>query len=356
MLTTTPAAIALIKSWEKFSPQAYFDSIGSEWTIGYGTTRYANGDEVTIGDEITDDDAEMEMFNFVRKEIEPALNRHFSGLGLQPSWRDAICSLMYNLRNGTNPDRSFPRTKALILKGAPVEEIADEWVTADKGGGKRELGLYRRRLSEVLVLLGKPWQVAHDLARGAEFSTNWRDLANWKPAPAVDAELFDELEIPKRGADPTPETPMTMDDAQYLSAQAVGYEGSYADWIGHRVVVSKRNAIEAPNVDLKADPKAVEDSETGRGYAKEVSGKDDVRLAAIATGASTTAAVASGLSKDVSTAMENTRTIVAGATVMQLVTIGLIIGIPFMLYGLWKIYRGRDIKEEGRAIATQPKV
>ena len=168
-------------------------------------------------------------------------------------------------------------------------------------------------------------------------------------------ELFKEPDM----SDPTPETPMTMDDSQYVGyVAAVGKDDAipYADFMAHRKVVTERNTISAPKVDIKSEPKAAEDSETVRGIAKETSGRDDARLAATLTTVSTTAAVASTTSDSLCKTMENTQTIVAGLSIMQLAWLGMLLGIPLLGYGLWKMYRGEQIKKEGRATATQLKV
>lgn len=68
------------------------------------------------------------------------------------------------------------------------------------------------------------------------------------------------------------------------------------------------------------------------------------------------AGTASGISKDVSTITKNTETVIGGATLHQLIIFGLIIGGFLLAYGAWKMYRGEQIKKEGRAEATQLKV
>ena len=344
MLTTTPAAISLIKAWESFKPQAYFDTIGSEWTIGYGTTRYANGDEVAIGDEINDVDAEVEVYHFVRKEIEPALTRHFLGVPLQPNWRDALASLMYNLRNGTNPDRSFPKTKALIHAGAPIEQVADEWVTADKAGGKRVKGLYRRRLAEVLVLLGKPWSTAFDLVQNAGLDTNWRELAGWTtetahtPQPDPDADMFDEPDIYSDDYDPTPETPLTTPDLNHRERERLAGKKIAMTPITKTVPVEAVEYLadedkQAGNITVKR----IEDSNRGKGYAKTQSAKE-IGIA----GVGGTAAVAIGAAEPVVSFVEK-----YPASTIAYVFAGMIgFSVVWYFYGKWQRERGEDRAED----------
>ena len=363
LMQTSAAATALISAWEGFKPQAYLDTLPNPpvWTIGKGTTKYSNGDPVSPGDEVTENEADEELYWFVRKEIEPAGGHHFQGVKMQPGMRDALASLMYNLINGTNPDKSFPKTKALILAGAPVHEILDEWVNAIKSGGKPVLGLHRRRTCEALVVLGWPWNMAYDATRAIPFEKTWRMISGYTPKAEPDPEIFEELEIPVRGrekgADPTPEDgKITMDDAQFLSAEAAGYDGTYEEFMGHRTVVTARNAIKAPNIDPKRAPKPMEDSKTHRGLAKKTAGKENLNVGAILSGTATTAATVKALSRDVSATVESTSPVIAGFTYNHFILIGLMIGIPFLIYGAWKMYRGEEIAKEGRAEGVQPKV
>lgn len=360
MFNLTMNAIPLATAWEGgFKPVAWLDTVADPpvWTIGEGLTklRTDNGGwrDVTPDDEIDRDESEFQVHIYFREQIEPVLASTFEGVDLQPHQRDALASMVYNM----GPPTTFPKTTHLIKTSAPIFDILDEWVD---GEWNNALGLYRRRLTEALVFgFGWSWQNAKAATENANWSTGWRTLAGIDE-PETDQEIFEELEIPRmkreKGADPTPETPITMDDAQFLSAEAAGYQGTYAEFMSHRTVVTARNAIEAPKVDTKQPPKPIEDSETGRGIAKKVSGKDDAWIGAAIGGASTIAGTASGISKDVSAITKNTQTAIGGATLHQLMIVGLIIGGVLLLYGLWKMYRGEQIAKEGRAKATQLKV
>ncbi|MEL6859313.1 MAG: lysozyme [Pseudomonadota bacterium] len=191
MMTTTPTALLLIKAWEGFKAQAYLDSVGIP-TIGFGTIKYANGDAVMLGDEITDDEAEQELFHYIRSELEPAMDRHFGEAILQPNQRDALASFLYNL--GGN-ERAWPTLKRLINSAAPADQIADQWMKYHKAGGSAITGLYRRRMAEVLVWLGMGWETANSLVQNVQLGDDWRDLA---PNSAVqpepfESEIFDEV-------------------------------------------------------------------------------------------------------------------------------------------------------------------
>jgi hypothetical protein len=47
---------------------------------------------------------------------------------------------------------------------------------------------------------------------------------------------------------------------------------------------------------------------------------------------------------------------VGGFTGTQMIWIGIAFGLPLLIYGLVKMYRGKQIKADGRADATRLKV
>lgn len=353
MLTTTPSALLLIKAFEGFEPQTYFDSAGIA-TIGFGTTKFANGDKPEIGDEITEDEAEAELFHHIRQEVEPIMNRHFEDVPLQPTQRDALASFLYNL--GGN-EKKWPTLKKLIRDQAPNDRIADQFMQYRKAGGKVLLGLHRRRIAEALVWKGMAWDKAVDLAQTASIDHDWSDFApKTIAADDVDAEMFEDV---KPITDPTPESPITTADANWMQLESLKHPDRpvvYADFDTSRAVTTQRNKIQTPKVDLKKPPKPMEDSKTHRGLAKRTSGRDDAWIGGVIAGASTMAGTASGISKDVSTITKNTQTVVGGATLHQIMIFGLIIGGALLLYGLWKMFRGETIAREGREEADVLKV
>lgn len=347
-MQTTPAALSLIKAFERFEPHAYWDKIGGLWTIGYGTTRYRDtGEAVQQFDEINQDDAEAETFWFVRDEVEPALTRHFGDIALQPGMRDALASKMYNLRNGTNPDRSFPKTKALIRSGASLAEIADEWVTADRGGGERVLGLYRRRIAEVLMIHGWSAEEAYSAVQKATLDSNWRDYV-----AQSDIHIFDDLEIPKRGTeeaepvyDPTPDTPLTSEDAQYNALREAGGDMSFEEFQKLGGVVKRKDVIETPVFNPELPPKPMEESETHRGLSKKDSGRETVVIGTTATVITASLPVAKELTG-----------FFKQFDMQTILTAGLFFGFACLAIGAWRWWRGNIIAYEGRQTGEQAKV
>lgn len=61
-------ALEIVKFYEGFRANAYKCPSGI-WTIGYGTTRYLNGNYVKEGDKINKADAEFELYKFIEKKL-----------------------------------------------------------------------------------------------------------------------------------------------------------------------------------------------------------------------------------------------------------------------------------------------
>ena len=354
MLQITPQIYLLLKTLEGCRTQAYFCPAGIA-TIGIGTTRYRNGDPVRIGDEITEDEAELELFNYMRDKVEPALNKHFAGLPLQPLQRDALASFMFNL--GPN-GRKWPTLKRLICEQAGDEAISDQWMKYHNAGGKPSLGLYRRRLLEVMMWHGIAWDDAYEDAWSANITADWRSYVDWQ---AESKTFFDDpdLVIPVRGADPTPDTPMTMDDAQYLGAQTAGFTGTFGDFVAHRSAVRQKHVISVPHVDVNQPPKRMEDSKTHKGLSKADSGREGLTAGAVITsGATVLAAVEGGTVAAERTldAAGRANNLIFGLSAGDIITVGIVIGLPLIVWGGWRWYAGRMLAYEGRQEGTQVKV
>ena len=346
MLTLTPSALLLIKEWEQFKPQTYFDSAGVP-TIGFGITKFSNGDRPAIGDEISEDEAEAELFHYIRNSVEPTLTAHFDGVPLQPNQRDALGSFLYNL--GGNA-KKWPTLKKLIHAEAPSDAIADQFMKYRKAGGKVLLGLHRRRLAEALVWLGMGWDQASGYARNASLEQDWRAFAPQTiDTPDIDAEIFEELEIPKRGnamepiTDPTPETPLTTADLNNMSLES-SKTGRPIDYGVPLTSMSKKVPVEAVQylADEDKQPgnitvKRIEDSKRGKGYAKSEMGKSQIIV-----GAGGTAAAAIGAAEPVVKFVDrySFNTI---ATVFIALTV---LGVILYAYGKWERERGEDEAED----------
>lgn len=140
--------LALIKSFEGFSAKPYRCPAGIP-TIGYGSTRYADGRPVSLNDSpITEQQAD-EIMQATLTTYEDAVNRYVS-VSLNQWQFDALVDFAYNA------GAQNLRTSTLLRKvnagdfiGAAAE--FGKWVN---GGGKKLPGLVRRREAERVLFVG----------------------------------------------------------------------------------------------------------------------------------------------------------------------------------------------------------
>lgn len=140
------AGLEAIKRFEGRSLTAYQDVAGV-WTIGYGTTRYRNGDAVRPGDVITADEAEA----LLRDQVEDYADavRQLVRVPLTPSQFDALTSWTYNLGAAALRDSTLLKR----LNAGEYREAADEMLRWVNAGGRPVEGLRRRREAERAMFL-----------------------------------------------------------------------------------------------------------------------------------------------------------------------------------------------------------
>ena len=136
-------ATRLIKKWEGFMPEPYLCPAGVP-TIGYGNTRYENGDEVAMDDcSIDRERAEEILIHFV-KEVSAQVHGVVKN-ELKPNQMAALISFTYNVGIG-NLKRST--LLKLINKGPENQNIQTEFKRWNKSNGKVLAGLTARRKEE----------------------------------------------------------------------------------------------------------------------------------------------------------------------------------------------------------------
>jgi lysozyme len=134
--------LSIIREFEGFKSKPYLCPAGVP-TIGYGSTRYADGTPVKLTDpEITREKAD-EIMRTTLKEYEAAVNRYVT-VGINQNQFDALVDFAYNA--GAQSLRKSTLLKNLN-KGnfAKAASEFDKWVF---GGGKKLAGLVRRRSVE----------------------------------------------------------------------------------------------------------------------------------------------------------------------------------------------------------------
>lgn len=137
-------ALILIKKFEGLKLNAYLDAVSIP-TIGFGTTRYPNGEKVKLGDKITEDRALELLVDHIQREVIPYIEDNVK-VPLKQNQIDALASFIYNV-GGPNFKGSNLLKK--INAGQPISDIEVSWAAWNKAGGKVLSGLVSRRLAEL---------------------------------------------------------------------------------------------------------------------------------------------------------------------------------------------------------------
>lgn len=162
------AAKQLIKEFEGLYLKSYPDPLtkADPFTIGYGTTKYANGRPVKEGDVITKEQADellQEEIEQIAKQLEKVV----------PYWREmkdeqksALVSFAYNLGSGFYGASGF-ETITKALKDRQWEKIPEALLLYCNPGTNVEAGLKRRRTAE-----GSLWRLGQPLSAQQAGATN----------------------------------------------------------------------------------------------------------------------------------------------------------------------------------------
>ena len=128
--------IDLVKFFEGFEPRAYLCP-ANVWTIGYGRTK-----NVKEGDELTEPQAERDLFEELDEFAEQVLNR--VKVDLEQNELDALTSWTYNLGVGNLQSSTLLKK----LNSGDKNSVPSEMVRWNKAAGKVLAGLTRRREAE----------------------------------------------------------------------------------------------------------------------------------------------------------------------------------------------------------------
>lgn len=141
--------LALIKSCEGFSAKPYLCPAGVP-TIGYGSTRYADGRKVTLNDKSITVEQADEIMRTSLVEYENAVNRYVK-MPITQGQFDALVDFAYNA--GAQSLRNSTLLKMLNAGDyAGAAKQFERWVYAD---GKVLYGLVKRRKLEADLFLSK---------------------------------------------------------------------------------------------------------------------------------------------------------------------------------------------------------
>jgi lysozyme len=132
----------LIRKYEGCKLKAYPDPAtgGLPITIGYGSTKKADGTNFALGDEITQGMAEALLCDYIQKNIVPVFDK--IPYKLTEDQKCAIASLCYNV--GVP---SFLRSKLFTaICKKDYAEVCRQW---DYGFKQNLKGLFKRRVEEL---------------------------------------------------------------------------------------------------------------------------------------------------------------------------------------------------------------
>jgi GH24 family phage-related lysozyme (muramidase) len=149
-----PQAVAIVKHYEGLQLTAYDDGVGV-WTIGYGTTRYPNGQPVRPGDTITQAQADayfvadLTRFTKTIASAIPVWNL------LDANQRAALISFAYNLGAGFFGASGFETITAALQQRRFADVPNALLLYSNPGDPNVHAGLLARRQAEGLLWQGK---------------------------------------------------------------------------------------------------------------------------------------------------------------------------------------------------------
>lgn len=144
----TEKGLKLIMDFEglpKKNPlDAYWDSYGKVWTIGYGATHYLDGSPVKKGDKLKSKEEAVELLKMMVEQYEKNTAKCVTS-EINPYQLDALTSFCYNCGIG-----SLKRSTLLkkVNKNPQDPTIRNEFAKWNKSGGEVLKGLVRRRAAE----------------------------------------------------------------------------------------------------------------------------------------------------------------------------------------------------------------
>jgi GH24 family phage-related lysozyme (muramidase) len=158
---TSKAGYDLIERFEglhKVRPDGLIEAykIGNDLpTIGIGQTgKMPDGRRVELGLVITKQEAYDALQHFVRNVTEPLVRKHF--VCQTQAEFDACVSWVYNVNHAKLEAGQYSLPQLVNRKERDLEALVNLWLRYIHTPGF-ENGLYKRRIAEILMFLGLPW-------------------------------------------------------------------------------------------------------------------------------------------------------------------------------------------------------
>ena len=141
------AGLSLIKEFEGCKLLSYKCPAGV-WTIGIGSTRYADGTPVKANQALPNEAAAVQLLTNTIAPYEHSVNT--IGETFTQNEYDALVSLCYNIGSGNFISSTLVK---MLKANEPKSEVAKQFLRWDKAGGKPLAGLTRRRNAEAELFL-----------------------------------------------------------------------------------------------------------------------------------------------------------------------------------------------------------
>ena len=169
--------LSMIRQWEGCELAAYQDG-GGVWTIGYGTTRYDEGEPVEEGDTCTQEQASSWLADDAVSIAQDPVNS-LARVALSQNQFDALCDFTYNLGQGNLASSTLlSKLNAGDYAGAQAQFPAWNLVA-----GQPSQGLTNRRNAEA-NLFGTPDGDPEAAAAAITDTSAPPPVATAPPAPA----------------------------------------------------------------------------------------------------------------------------------------------------------------------------
>lgn len=141
----SPDGLAILQYFESCRLEAYWDTDGKVWTIGWGDT----GPDVVKGLRITQVEADERLQRRLAREFVPGVLKALTRPATQAQL-DAMVDLAYNI--GVSAFQGS--TLARLFNAGDQAGAAEQFPRWNKSGGKVLLGLCRRRAADRARFLG----------------------------------------------------------------------------------------------------------------------------------------------------------------------------------------------------------
>lgn len=142
--TLDKSGIELITKWEGLKLKPYLCSAGVP-TIGYGSTRYENGQRVKLTDPTITEERALQLFDRTITIYEDAV-QHYTRDDINQNQFNALVSFAYNLGNQALKTSTLLKKVNVNPNDPSIALEFAKWVNA---GGKKVTGLVNRRNDEI---------------------------------------------------------------------------------------------------------------------------------------------------------------------------------------------------------------